>query len=255
MRAFTNPPTVIPAIDDRIDLFVATEPDVGHEEATFAGGLPRQSPWVPEAIGVDLGPAATGDERVVIGDGVRRVPIAVDVDPEDLAVELRRVLGVALGRVAGIGVASASAVAGSEVEEPVRSEAERAAAVVGLGLVEGEDHALRVGIDRVRIQADRELAQPVGVVHGWLGIRRRPASSSRRRAGRCWRTRGETRGRGGRVRRIRCRAARGDRQDRGRVSDCVRRRGGCGPCRFVRGRTCDRGPLEPSPARSVCSGR
>ena len=48
-------------------------------------------------------------------------------------------------------------------------QTERAAAVIGLGLLECEDHAFRFRVDGIRIEADGKFAQPVRVVHGRLG--------------------------------------------------------------------------------------
>ena len=82
VRAFADPPAVVAALDDVVDLLPASIADVADEQPALAVGLPRQAPRVAEAVGVDLGRAAASRERVVGRDRVRR--LAVDVQPRIL---------------------------------------------------------------------------------------------------------------------------------------------------------------------------
>ena len=146
MQTLAHAPAVVAAGFDDVELLVAPEPDVTHQEPAVATGLPGESPRVPEPQGEDLGSTATVDERVVWRDRVRGV--TVDLDPQDLAEESRSILGIAARGVAGVRIASPTAVARSEVETAVRPEAESPAAVIRLRLAEPQDHALRRRIPR-----------------------------------------------------------------------------------------------------------
>ena len=181
MRALADPPAVVAAAVDDVDLLVPPVADVADEEPPRAVRLPRQPPRVAEAVGEDLRPAAASSERVVGGMAYGCLP----------STSMRRILPLSLVRSWALPcgewpvarVALAAAVARAEVQHPVRPEAEPAAAVVELRLVELEDDPLgrrvgAVGVGRV----DAEFAQRVGVVLSRRRRRRAAARRSRRRS-------------------------------------------------------------------------
>ncbi len=129
-----------------VDLLEGVLPHVADPQVV---GRPveRDPPRVAEAGDVDLGPrAGCSEERIVgwdaVGTPVRRM---VDVDSEDLAEERRQLLAVALR------VAAAAAVAEGDVEVTIRPEHDVAAIVVGVGLVDGQDDALAIGVRLVGV--------------------------------------------------------------------------------------------------------
>jgi hypothetical protein len=124
-------------------------------------GVEGHPPGVAEAVGVDLVPSGSPDERVVRRDtvGLR----AIDVDPEDLPEQRPEVLPVPSRRMASPDVAGAAAVAERDVEVAVGAEGDRTAVVVRLGLVDLEDHPLGVRVRPVG-RGGPELRYPARVV-------------------------------------------------------------------------------------------
>jgi hypothetical protein len=83
--AFHDPPAVIAAALDKIDLLNCSLPDIPRIEPARSP-IKREPPRVTEAERVDLGPAATGRKRIIGRDRVRLARLAtVDIDPEDLS--------------------------------------------------------------------------------------------------------------------------------------------------------------------------
>src|SRR6266508_98222 len=92
------------------------------------------SPGVAKPVGPDLSERT----RAYVGIGRRhRIgPGAEDRDAQDLAEQSGQALAVALRRMAGPDVAARAAVPHADVQEPVWSEHDQAAVVVGLRLVD-----------------------------------------------------------------------------------------------------------------------
>ena len=133
---------------DDVDLLAGVLADVRDVEVTglhVEGG----TPGVAETVVHDLVVARGPDERVVRGDGIAAGD-AVDVDAKDLAVELvGDVLGVALG------VVGSAAVTGEDPEVPVGAEAELAAVVVRVGLVDGDHRRSAGAVRHLGVAGDR----------------------------------------------------------------------------------------------------
>ena len=85
------------------------------------------------------------DEGVVGRDAVGLVVGGRGCDPQHLAEQHLWILGVLVGSP------EAAAVAEPDVQQPVRPDRERAAVVLHrLGVVDGEEHALQVGVGSAR---------------------------------------------------------------------------------------------------------
>src|SRR5207244_10696413 len=99
--------------------------DVGGPEPA-GRSIKGQPPDVTQAIGEDLRPCSGATrEWIVRRDGVRlAVLFAIDVDAQDFAEDSSEILAVVV-RIVG-----RTAVAHSDVQKPVRAEADRPAVVV-----------------------------------------------------------------------------------------------------------------------------
>src|SRR5262249_5299576 len=168
VKALAQPPAVVAALDDDVDLLVEVLADVGRPELARLL-VASHSPDVAEAVGPGLGAGARPiHERIVLGDGVvlARV-LAIDVDAVDLAEQRLKVLGVVEG------IAGGAAVAEGEVEVAVGAEADGAAVVVPERPLHAEQLLLEVRIGLVRVAlADAETRQHVdqlGVLRGVEG--------------------------------------------------------------------------------------
>ncbi len=119
------------AAADAVDLLPAVLTDVADEDVP-GPAVEREPVGVAEAERVDLVGTVAARERVPPRDRV--VAVLARVDPQQLAEQDVRVLGVA------VGVAGAAAVAGADVEEAVGAELELAAVVVREARVGDLDH-------------------------------------------------------------------------------------------------------------------
>jgi len=160
-------PTTGPACHFAVDLLSAVLPHVPDPEIAGAP-VEAEAPRIPQTVGPDL--VAGGrvpDEGVVVRNGVGLPSVHVQTKygaqerPEVLAVPLR--------------ITSASTVAERDIQVAVRAESDLAAVVVRVGLVDGEEDHLRVGVGHVRILRDGEAADPcvaggVRVVHEDLPV-------------------------------------------------------------------------------------
>ena len=153
--ALHDPPAVVAATGDDVDLLDAALPDVPRVELARPP-VEGEPPRIAEAERVDLGPAAAGRERVVGRDRVRLT--AVDIDAEDLAEQHLPVLRPVAG------VTRRAAVAEADVEVAIRAEGEHAAVVVGERLGYGEEHPLGARQRHVRVRRDAELRDHGGPV-------------------------------------------------------------------------------------------
>ena len=131
-----------------VDLLDVGLADVSDPEVA-AGAVERETPRVAETPRPDLVPRAVRGAcvRIVVRDRVvrRRSAAGVDVDPEDLAEPVARILRPAAR------VVSEPAVAERDVEHPVRPELDLAAVVVRVRLRQPQQHRLgRIRDVRVR---------------------------------------------------------------------------------------------------------
>ena len=106
MKAFHDPPTVVPATDDEVDFLEFILAHVGAEQAVAAAPVKGKFPGIAQTVSPDFVPAFLAHERIVGRNAVRQA--AFHVDPQDGAEEGVDILPVADGPML---VARASAVA------------------------------------------------------------------------------------------------------------------------------------------------
>ncbi len=145
-------PAVVAAHDDAVDLLAHRLADVADPE--LAGlAVEAHAPGIAEPKRPELVQARRPHEGVV---GRNRVGHHRNVEAHDLAVEAGHVLRVV------VGVAAAAAIAHRVVEEPIGSEREVAAVVVGLLLREAQDGRIGpVRRERHAVHADVEARDHV----------------------------------------------------------------------------------------------
>jgi hypothetical protein len=155
-------PAVVAAAFHQVDLVDAVLAELGGEQPPV--GVPGQ----PLHVAVAEAPDRRAGERVAVGHA------AVGAQPQDLAAEAARVLGVtAVGGVAGAGV-----------EHPVRAEGDAAAVVDGGPWDAGDQHLRRLAdaeADDAVVVAGAEVGvhEPVAPVVGGDGHPQQPALAAR----------------------------------------------------------------------------
>src|SRR6185436_4137649 len=100
-----------------------------------AATVERNPPGVPDAIGKNFRPALFPvSERIVARDSIRSS--LVHIDPKNLSEQYRRVLSVALGRMALALVVGVATVADRDIEMTLGPEGNRPSVVVEIRLVD-----------------------------------------------------------------------------------------------------------------------
>ena len=108
MRALADRPAVIAWTIDPVDRLPIGLANAAYEQIAVSGPVEADPERIADAPGVDLGPAEIGAaERVCSRNGVAG-RAAVDIDPQDLAVEEAEVLGIAVVFAEPLGIVNGS---------------------------------------------------------------------------------------------------------------------------------------------------
>ena len=133
MHAFADPPSVVAAPCDEINLLPRVLPDVTRPQVA-GRAIEAHAPDVPQPVRPDLAARAQPvDEGIVLGDGVP-TRLAVDVQTQDGPQQRAEVLAVLLGVVGGAAVTEA------HVQVTIRAEQHGRAVVVAKGLGHLQNH-------------------------------------------------------------------------------------------------------------------
>ena len=188
--ALLDPPAVVPAGDDDVNLFDLVLAYIALEKAAAPTGpvVERKAPGVAHAERVDLfaHAAAHAHERIRCRDAILSAGAigAQRVDAQDFGEEFRLILRVAehpgrsgrgcaaSARVAVLVVMLAPAVADADVEEAVGAKLKLAAVVVRLRLVKGQDDPLADAAPRIITHMNDDQADPLRIGIRHIGVER-----------------------------------------------------------------------------------
>ena len=163
-EGLAHAPAVVAALHHDVQFLVERLPHIDGEQFPRAAAVEGDSPRIAPAPRINfLPPLHAVSKRIVPGNAVGLA--LVHVEAQDFPEQHLGILAIAGIGMAHLIVVGAAAVAHADVEETIRPERQSAAVVIGLRLVDRQQHALRSGIDlREILRHHLELREVAGVV-------------------------------------------------------------------------------------------